>query len=120
MTDGEQRPDVLTWQQHMEALVIGAVRGMAEAHAALEEATGGALPPLNDLTMFHAAEILTAMLIEASTECEKPGSFPAASRQVGRDVLGHMKIFRAQHEQAGTPTLLRIVEQAGLERRRAH
>ena len=120
MTDGEQQPDVLTWQQHMEALVVGAVRGMAEAHASLEDATGGALPPLNDLTMFHAAEILTAMLLEASTECEKSGAFASASRQLGRDVLGHMKVFRAQHEQAGAPTLLRIIEQAGLERRRSH
>ena len=78
------------------------------------------MPPLNDLTMFHAAEILTAMLLEASTECEKPGSFPSASRQLGRDVLGHMKAFRAQQEKAGAPTLLRIIEQAGLERQRSH
>ena len=35
-TGDEDRPDVLTWQQHMEALVIGAVRGMAEAHSALK------------------------------------------------------------------------------------
>jgi hypothetical protein len=120
MTEDDRRPDGLTWQQHMEALVIGAVRGMAEAHATLEDATGGALPPLNDLTMFHAGEILTAMLLEASAECEKPGAFASASRQLARDVLGHMKVFRAQHEQAGAPTLLRIIEQAGLERRRAH
>ena len=40
MTDNQPpQPDVLTWQQHMEALIIGAVRGMAEAHAALETAT---------------------------------------------------------------------------------
>ena len=120
MMDDDQRPDVLTWQQHMEALVVGALRGMAEAHASLEDATDGALPPLNDLTMFHAAEILTAMLLEASTECEQPGAFGSASRQVGRDVLGHMKVFRAQHEEAGAPTLVRMIERAGLERRRPH
>ena len=50
MTGVDEQPEVLTWQQHMEALVIGAVRGMAEAHASLEDDTGGALPPLNDLT----------------------------------------------------------------------
>ena len=121
MTDTDpQQPDVLTWHQHMEALVIGAVRGMAEAHAALERATSGALPPLNDLTMFRAAEIMTAMLLEASIECEEPRSFPAASRQVGRDVLAHMRAFRTRHDQDGQPTLGRIIEQAGLERLRTH
>jgi hypothetical protein len=121
MTDNQPpQPDVLTWQQHMEALVIGAVRWRAEAHAALERATGGALPPLNDLTMFRAAEIMTAMLLEASIECEAPRSFPSASRQVGRDVLAHMRVFRTKHDKDGAPTLVRIIEQAGLERQRPH
>ena len=120
MTDDEQQPGILTWQKHMEALVVGAIRGMAETQAALERATGGALPPLNDLTMFQAAEIMTATLLEDSTECEDHRNFHAASRKVGRDVLGHLKKLRNQRDDDGTPILLKIIEQAGLERQRSH
>lgn len=120
MTDDHDDADVLTWQEHMEALVVGAVRGMAEAHAALAHATGGALPPLNDLTMFQAAEIMTATLLEDSTECEHQRNFHAASRKVGRDVLGYLKELRNQRDASGTAILLKIIEQAGLQRRRSH
>jgi hypothetical protein len=108
-------PGILTWQKHMEALVIGALRGLAEAHTQLERATGEALPPLNDLTMFQAAEIMVATVPEDSVECDEPRNFPAASRQVGRNVLNHLKEIRAQREESGVPTLHKIIEQAGLD-----
>ena len=55
---------------------------------------------------------MAAILLEASAECEETRTFARASRQVGRDVLAHMKSFRARHEKDGVPTLLRIIEQA--------
>jgi len=47
----------MSWNEHVEGLVVGAIRGMAKAHAAMERATGGALPSLNHMTMFEAAEL---------------------------------------------------------------
>lgn len=52
----DAQPTTMSWNEHVEGLVVGAIRGMANAHAVMERATGGALPSLNDITMFEAAE----------------------------------------------------------------
>lgn len=109
----------MSWQEHVEGLVVGAVRGMAEAQAAMERATGGALPVLNDLRMFEATELLAATLLEASPACKQASAMPGASRRVGRDLLTYMQSLRAQREEDGEPVLSKILDQAGLERTRA-
>lgn len=119
MTDGAP-PVTMSWQEHVEGLVVGALRGMAEAHEAMARATGGALPPLNDMLMFEAAEVMTATLLEASPGCEESRKMPEASRKVGRDVLAYMRNLRAARGPDGEPTLLKIIDQAGLERHRSH
>lgn len=111
------QPDIMSWQEHVEGLIVGALRGMAEAHTAMERATGGAVPPLDDIAMFEAAELMTATLLEASPVCEEPRKMPEAARKVGRDVLAYMKGLRAARGD-GEPTLLKIIDQAGLERHR--
>jgi hypothetical protein len=119
MSDREHS-DIMSWNEHVEGLIVGALRGRAEAHAAMERATGGALPSLNEMTMFEAAELLTATLLEASLACAEPRSMPKAFRKVGRDVLSYMKGLRANREPDGPPALLKIIEQAGLERHRSN
>ncbi len=109
---------VMSWNEHVEGLVVGAIRGMAEAHAAMDRATGGALPSLNEITMFEAAELMAATLLEASAACEGASAMTAASRKVGRDVLAYMKGLRAQRGSDGEPVLTKIIDQAGLERHR--
>jgi hypothetical protein len=111
---------IMSWQEHVEGLVVGAMRGMAEAQAAMERATGGVVPPLDDITMFEASELMAATLLEASVACEEERAMPSASRKVGRDVLTYMKALRLQRQQDGVATLLKITEQAGLERQRPH
>ena len=114
------QPEMMDWHEHVEGLIVGAMRGMAEAHAAMERTTGGALPSFNDLTMFEATELMAATLLEASPECEEARAMPAASRKLGRDVLAYMKGLRAQRKQDGEPVLYKILAEAGLERRRSH
>lgn len=110
---------VLTWPELMEGLVVGALRGMAETHATLERATGGALQPLSDLTMFQASEVMAAMLLKASAACEEARTFPSASRTMGRDALAHRKAFRAEREKNGAPTLYKNwIRPASIDRER--
>lgn len=115
-----EQPDVMSWQEHVEGLIVGAMRGMAEAQAAMDAATAGAVPPLTDMTMFEAAELLTATLLEASPACERSCDIPAASRKVGRDVMTYVKGLRGQRDLDGTSTLFNIIDQAGLERQHSH
>src|SRR5690606_18256439 len=115
-----EHTEIMSWNEHVEGLIVGALRGMAEAHAAMERATGGALPSLNEMTMFEAAELLTATLLEASPVCAEPRSMPEASRKVGRDVLSYMEGLRANRKPGHPPALFKIIEQAGLERHRSN
>ena len=108
----------LSWNQLMEGLVVGAVRGMAEAHASLEAAAPGSVPALTDLAMYQAAEVLAATLLEDSVECSEERDFQKASRIVGRNVFGYLKTLRQQREKNRIATLFRILDQAGLERQR--
>ena len=112
--------DARQWQLLMEAMVVGALRGMAEGHAQLSRAMGSSVPPLGDLTMYQAAEILAATLLEDSADCEEERNLSQASRQAGRNILGHLKSLREQRRVTGQATLHRIVDQAGLERHRRH
>jgi hypothetical protein len=113
-----EQPEIMPWQEHVEGLIVGALRGMAEAQTSMERATGGALPSLSQIRMFEAAELLVATLLESSPVCDKPESMAAASRKVGRDVLVYMNGLRKQREEDGVATLSKIIKQAGLERRR--
>lgn len=65
------QPEIMPWQEHVEGLIVGALRGMAEAQAAMARASGGALPSLSQSRMFEAAELLVATLLEASPVCDK-------------------------------------------------
>jgi hypothetical protein len=117
MTD-ESEEQVASWQATMEALVIGALRGMALSHAEMAAAHRGKIPPLDDLAMFHAAEVLAATLLEASAECRDERAFAKASKLVGRHVYQHMKTLRSQRGSSDTPLLNEVLESAGLERHR--
>lgn len=103
----------------MEALVAGAMHGMAQAHASLEDAAPGTVPALSDLTMYRAAEVMAATLLEDSVECKEERDFAKASRMVGRNVLGYLKALRRQRKVRGQSALSAIIERAGLERHRA-
>jgi hypothetical protein len=111
--------DTLTWNTLMEVLAVGALRGMAEAHTALNEQCDEMLAPLDDYTMFQACEVLAATLLEDSAECEQKSAFRGAADAVGGDMLRFLEMLRFQREQSGASALSRIVGQAGLERRRA-
>lgn len=114
--DGAGQGGAVSWQELMQGMVIGAARGMAEAHAQLSAEANGKVPPLSELTMFQAAEVLTAMLLEVSDDCAETAGFPEAADSVGRHVLAHLQAFRAQRERTGQPTLFRVLERAGLDR----
>lgn len=106
----------VSWQELMHGMVIGAVRGMAEAHAQLSVSARGEIQPLSEFTMFQAAEVLTAMLLEVSDDCAEAEGCPEAAANVGRHVLSHLQAFRAQRERTGQPALFRVLERAGLDR----
>ena len=110
--------EAITWQVLMESLAIGATRGMADSYAIVNERTGRRLQPLDEHSMFQAAVVLAATLLEDSPECADPHAFEQASEKVGRDVLGFLQALRAQREQSGETALETIIDKAGLERRR--
>jgi hypothetical protein len=112
-------PEPISWNLLMEALVAGAMHGMAQSHASLEEAAPGTVPALSDLTMYQAAEVLAATLLEDSAECKEERDFGKASRMVGRNVLGYLKALRRLRKVHGESALSGIIERAGLERHRA-
>jgi hypothetical protein len=116
---GPPPPEPLSWNLLMEALVAGAMHGMAQAHASLEDAAPGTIPSLSDLTIYQAAEVLAATLLEDSSECKEERDFAKASQMVGRNVLGYLKALRRQRNVQGESALSGIIERAGLERRRA-
>jgi len=70
--------------------------------------------------MYQAAEVLAATLLENSVECRESRNLPKASKIVARNMLDHLKALRRQRERSGEATLLKVVEQAGLERHRSH
>jgi hypothetical protein len=112
-------PEPLSWNLLMEALVAGAMHGMAQTHASLEDAGPGTVPALSDLTMYRAAEVMAATLLEDSAECKEERDFAKASRMVGRNILGYLKALRRQRNVRGESALSSIIERAGLERHRA-
>jgi hypothetical protein len=87
---------------------------MAEAYAALNSRSGGKLEPLHEQTMFHAAEVLAATLLEDSAICEDESAFESASVTVTSDILEFLEVLRSQREETGVSALSTIVEQAGL------
>src|SRR5690606_24052764 len=92
--------------------------GKADAHAAMERATGGALPSVNDIAMFEAAVLVAATLLQASAACEEAREMAAAFRKVGWVVLAWMRGLRALRGSDGEPVPTKIIDQAGLERHR--
>lgn len=108
-------PEQITWPVLMQAMLIGAVRGMAEAHAQLAE-DGATIQPLNELTMFQASELLTALFLEESTDYADRASFPEAAEMVRNHILTHLESFRRQREKSGEPTLFKVLDSAGLDR----
>lgn len=110
----------LSWNELAETLVVGAVRGMAEAHIALKAAAPGAIPSLTELTMYQAAEVLAATLLEDSVGCQDTRDLPKASRIAGRNMLDHLRALRRQRENSGDATLSKVIASAGLGRQRAH
>ncbi len=55
-------------------------RGMADAHAAMAFQQGGAATPLNDMQMFDAAVVLSALVLEAVDDRTNAEALDEAAR----------------------------------------
>lgn len=112
--------DELVWQQMMEVLVVGALRGMVEAHQRFGAQLGGRLPPITEVDVNDAALILTGTIVEASPACDDERNFGKAANTVRRAVLEHMRSCRDQRDSAGRSIFEEMLQQAGITMANAH
>lgn len=97
------------WMAYLNVLATGAMKGMYEAQKTLDQSDPGKFPMLTESTMFDAANVLTAAILEAHPDYADQKRFGKAADLARTNVLEYMRIVRGMSELADRPMLHSMV-----------
>lgn len=113
---GDSTEDVMAelndreWMAYLNVLATGAMKGMYEAQKGLDQSDPGKFPMLTESTMFDAASVFVAAILEAHPDYVDQKRFGKAADLARTNVIEYMRIVRGMSEQAEKPMLYSMVQ----------
>lgn len=98
------------WMAYLNVLATGAMKGMYEAQKSLDESDPGKFPMLTESTMFDAASVLSAAILEAHPDYVDQKRFGKAADLARTNVIEYLRIVRGMSELADRPMLYSMVQ----------
>lgn len=97
------------WIAYVNLLATGAMKGIYEAQKSLDESDPGKFPMLTESTIFDAAVVLSAALLDAHPEYVDQKRFGKAADFARTKVLDYLRIIRGMSEKDGRPVIYRML-----------